>query len=121
MTPIRQPTRFSCLACCAAMITGQPLAEVFRELGHDGAERHFRFLEVAAYLNRHGFHLGLHRLEHAPPRHPALLIVRSYNGSGSHAVFWDGREVWDPEPANQGRRLRDYAVTEWWPIARYVD
>lgn len=109
------------MACVVAMITGDSLQVVFDALGHDGSERHFRFLDAAGYLNRRGFHLGLHRLEYPRVRQPALLIVASTSGQGAHAVFWTGTRVMDPEPGNRGKRLADYAIAEWWPITRYED
>lgn len=120
---IHQPTQYSCLACVVAMISGDPLYKVLMILGHDGSERHFRFLECAAYLNRCGFHLGASRYDlgvHQPGR-PALLIVASSNGEGNHAVFWTGDSVLDPSPASADKSLKDYEIREWWPVVRYED
>lgn len=120
---IHQPTRYSCMACVVAMITGEPVELVFASLGHDGSARHFRFLECAAHLNRCGFHLGgsgkNHGLFRIPYGQPALLIVASQSGQGTHAVYWTGKRVLDPEPANSGKELCEYRVREWWPVTRY--
>lgn len=122
---IHQPTQFSCMACVAAMITGDPLEVVFSLLGHDGSERHFRFLEIAAYLNGTGYHLGDYRewlsLKCVSRHQPALLIVDGVRGLGKHAVYWTGKEVLDPEPANAGMKIHHYRVREWWPVTRYED
>lgn len=127
MKVIHQPTQYSCMACVCAMITGEPLEEVFDAIGHDGSQRHFRFLDCAAFLNRRGFHLGLFI-----PRigswallvdydQPALVIVASSSGKGNHAVYWDGCAVLDPEPENSDKQLVDYTVREWWPVTKYED
>lgn len=125
MKPILQPTQYSCMACVVAMITGEPLKLVFATLGHDGSERHFRFLDCAAHLNRCGFHLGAmgkeYGLTRIPYGQPALLIVGRMSGKGNHAVYWTGKRVLDPEPAHAGKQLDDYTVREWWPVTRYED
>ncbi|KAB0665637.1 hypothetical protein F6V25_07905 [Oryzomonas japonica] len=125
---IHQPTEFSCMACVAAMITGDPLQMVFDVLGHDGSKRVFRFLEIAGYLNSRGYHLGAYGDFYGRARvefsHPALLIVASTSGKGTHAVFWPGDafgKILDPEPANAGKRLTAYRVLEWWPVTRFED
>lgn len=120
-----QPTQFSCMACCVAMITGDPLERVFRFLRHDGSKEPFRFLDCAAYLNRRGFHLGASGVcsgvHFSDRRQPALLIVAKSVGQGNHAVYWTGQEVHDPNPASEGKRLMEYQIREWWPITRYED
>lgn len=120
---IYQPTPYSCMACVVAMITGDPLHKVMTLLGHDGSEKHFRFLDCASYLNRCGFHLGGHFYDHWSPhrKKPALLIVASSHGEGNHTVLWTGETVLDPEPHNEGKGLMEYTIHEWWPITRYDD
>jgi hypothetical protein len=118
------------MACVVAMITGDELEEVFEVLGHDGSERHFRFLDCAAYLNRHGFHLGAYarpvkwckeytKFEYHTNQ-PALVIVVG-RGGGPHAIFYTGEMVIDPSPDNMGRKLSEYQILECWPITRYED
>lgn len=125
MNIIHQPTPYSCLACVVAMITEDPIEKVFATLGHDGSERHFRFLDCAAYLNKAGFHLGacadyfgIRKIQY---KQPALLIVESKSFKGTHAVYWNGRYVCDPEPENAGKRWYQYDIREWWPITKYED
>jgi hypothetical protein len=123
---IHQPTRFSCLACVAAMITGEPLEEIFEICGHDGSTHHFRFLDITGYLNRRGYHVGCCAADFAgmviiPKPQPAIVIVSSSVSCGNHAVFWDGQDFQDPKPSNHWRTIFDYEIKEWWPIFRYVD
>jgi hypothetical protein len=124
--PIYQPTAYSCMACVCAMITGEPLEEVMEIMGHDGSERHYRFLDCAAYLNRRGYHLGIYAGSmlwpvSIPREQPALVIVASQSGCGTHAVLWDGEGFIDPEPANKWRTSFDYNIVEWWPVTKYED
>lgn len=125
MKVIHQPTKYSCVACVVAMITDDSLEEVFDAIGHNGAERHFRFLDCAAFLNRRGYHLGLcgfgPGMEFIDVFQPALVIVACSVGKGNHAVYWNGYSVLDPEPANKGKQLADYTVREWWPVTKYEE
>lgn len=125
------PGSLSCLGCVAAMIVGDPdLSRVTGCLGHSGESRPFRMVEIARYLAENNVLLGGHadRPEVScgkvsiawPMQYQSLLIVANKSGQGTHAVFWTGSEVMDPEPANQGRKLKDYVVLEWWPII-FVD
>lgn len=125
MNVVHQPTQFSCMACVVAMITGDSLGQIFAALGHIGNEKHFRFLDCAAYLNQRGFHLGMCStgpgMEFFDVFQPALAIVASTSGKGNHAVYWTGYSVLDPEPLNAGKQFADYTVREWWPVTKYED
>ena len=119
---VTQPTPFSCLACCAAMVTGEDLATVFEALGHDGSASHFRFVDVAGFLNCYGLHLGASRFERLQRgfEDPALLIVQG-SGGGNHAVLWTGHIVLDPGSETVEKELTDYTILEWWDITRFTD
>lgn len=121
-----QTTRFGCMAAVAAMIAGVPVRQVYADIGHDGSKRPFRFVDIAAWLNSKGFHLGAFSKSPRPGRMvrmewsrniAALAVVSGRNGS-NHAVYWSGAEVYDPEPSNDGKQLGDYQVQEWWPIIK---
>jgi hypothetical protein len=126
MKVIHQPTPFSCMACVAAMITNEPLEEVFDAIGHDGSQHHFRFLDIAAFLNRRGFHLGLlaPKISLFPRlfvrRYPALLIVESPTPN-NHAVYWTGSVVLDPSSKGGIKPLSNYQVLQWWPVFKMED
>lgn len=128
---LQEPGTFSCLGCVAAMIVGDPdLSRLTAHAGHDGAERPFRMVEIAAYLAANNVLLGAYAETPEvfcgkvgiswPQKYQSVLIVRSQSGAGHHAVLWTGSEVVDPEPMNQGKKLRDYVVLEWWPVI-FVD
>jgi hypothetical protein len=127
----QEPGSFACLGCVAAMVVGDPdLARVAAHVGHDGTERPFRMVEIAGFLASNSILLGAYaetpevfcgKISISWPRQfRSLLIVRSKSGQGHHAVLWTGSEVVDPEPANKGRKLKDYVVLEWWPLI-FVD
>lgn len=52
---------------------------------------------------------------------PALAVVKSaYNEGEQHAVYWDGKNIIDPDPAIQGyRNPKDYEILEWYPILKF--
>ena len=126
--PVHQePGSYSCLGCVAAMIVGDPdLKRVMEHAGHDGSERPFRMVEIIGFLALNNVLLGAYAqmpevyggsvIVSWPRHYQSLLIVRSKSGHGTHAVLWTGSEIVDPEPANRGRRLKDYVVLEWWPV-----
>ena len=128
MKLVRQPTPYSCTAACIAMITGVPLEMIFADLGHDGSERPFRFVEYASVLNRYGFHLGgfcdsreagKHRLVAMswPRSGPALVITAA--AKTTHAIYWNGKRLFDPLGVD--KPLENYYVLEWWPVIQFVD
>lgn len=128
---LQEPGSFSCLGCVAAMIVGdRDLSRVTAHIGHAGESRPFRMIEVAGFLAANSVLLGGYadrpevsfgRVSISWPRqYQSLLIVMSKSGKGTHAVFWTGSEVMDPEPMNQGKKLKDYVVLEWWPVI-FVD
>lgn len=34
---------------------------------------------------------------------PTVLTVPSLNADGTHAVYWDGRRIWDPNSGREGK------------------
>lgn len=123
---VYQKTQYGCLAAVAAMITGEPLEVINQEVGHDGSERPFRFLEIAAFLNSRGFHLGAYSRDIDRPVinwslvYPALMFTVSSFVPGCHAVYWDGSKVLDPEESNALKTLKDYNVQSIWPIVEVI-
>ena len=122
ITPVRQTEAFDCMAACAAMITGQPLADVKAIIGHVGDRRPFTFREIASFLLLYGYHLGIpgrvmpSSKIGAPVTLVSLLIVEGRHGC-RHSVLWDGRGVIDP--LREGRQpLNDYSVMMRWPITQ---
>lgn len=54
---------------------------------------------------------------------PAYLVVQSENHENKkHAVYWDGKNVWDPNPtAADNRPLSDYQIYFWYPILKLIE
>jgi hypothetical protein len=49
---------------------------------------------------------------------PAAVTVKSENYPNTlHSIFWDGYQIYDPNPkVDNGRPLSDYRIREWEPI-----
>ncbi|HEY6872773.1 MAG TPA: hypothetical protein VI298_08620 [Geobacteraceae bacterium] len=122
-----------CLAAVCAMVTGETVGHVQEFCGHDDAGRALRVLDAARYLNDRGWNLGGYVRGRWPVvanmlaillRYrlgPAVVIVAARTGAGTHAVLWTSAEVFDPEPTNTGKRLRDYRILEWWPLIKIIE
>ncbi len=134
---IKQENMRDCVAAVAAMATETTLAQVKAEIDEhpDGG---YSDIDFIAYCARHGVVAGgwCWNLEEVEATklikqgligvhldHPAYVGVRSERLAGKgHAVFWDGKQVWDPNPkAEDGRPLTDYAIECWWPLCRSSD
>ena len=52
--------------------------------------------------------------------YPALFIVKAETGKETiHAIYWDGKEIWDPNPGSaNGRPLTDYDILFYYPIIK---
>lgn len=50
--------------------------------------------------------------------YPALIIVKSENDETlEHAVYWDGSQIWDPNPnVRNGRPFSEYQILRIYPI-----
>jgi len=140
---VQQPTHWSCLPAVASMITGEPIWDIFKKIGHDGkpvgieGEKGFEFCEIVSYLASKNLLLGrpFHLLNipgddddtiycQSSKRTPALLIVQPFmypSRTKTHAVYWTGSVILDPHPDRTTTRdLDDYLILQWWPIMRVV-
>ena len=130
MRRVVQQNDWSCLACCAVMVTGEPLAALVADVGHDGGDiiphsrhsdgrRGFTLCEIIRYLAGRGYTLGACLEQMVSITDPAILMVKGRRFN--HAIFWDGEEVHDPSPAaDDNRQLMDYTILQWWPVARVI-
>ena len=50
----------------------------------------------------------------------AIVIVKSnYNADETHAVYWDGKMIWDPDPGvDDGLELSSYEILAWYPVTK---
>ena len=134
---IIQPNDWSCLACVAAMITGQPLDAVlgyvakYLPLDVCAARGSIPFTLIAGYLPLHGYTLGA--FSNGIPRKkwaqfwysrsiPAVAVCDNGSSLTTHAVLWTGATVLDPSPRKGAvEPLENYVVREWWPIHKWED
>lgn len=49
------------------------------------------------------------------PKRPAFLTVKSENNPKRfHAIYWDGHQIYDPNPKVENKRpLADYKISRW--------
>jgi hypothetical protein len=119
---ILQPDDWSCLACCAAMATNEDLEDVIKCLklmGIEPSEGSYSFPEIVPYLISRGYMIGSLgapeelTLANKDPETYLLLPFLSdpaivnlglrRSTEPSHAVYWSGEEVLDPDPRSAAR------------------
>ena len=123
-----------CVAATCAMIAGETLEEAHAWAGTKLGEPWHDCIAAAFLLSRGiwmGYGIGLVEPMVVDPEwqfsnsgkltdQPCYMAVRSRSDpEGSHAVFWDGRVVWDPHPwAEDAEPLENYEVSDFWPLFR---
>lgn len=134
---VKQPNNWSCMACVAAMVAGEPLKSVTDFIGHDGSEidkgskhpdkrRGFNAYEIDSYLLSRGYSFapelavsnqdevlkGERVLCEIDMGQPMYVSVKSKSLSGcEHAIYWDGKNVHDPNVDMNGElQLKDYEL-----------
>lgn len=144
---IRQYNSWSCYACVAAMITGETLEDVIKEVGHDGSEkvdwslhpekhRGFTLEEINLYLATRFYTLGCvcadvsgqtakitkeysHLIINIPFDIPAMILVKStLFDDGHHCLYWNGKQAFDPHH-DDDVDLANYELAEWWPVIKF--
>jgi len=146
---IKQPNRWSCMGCVAAMIAQETLEDFITFVGHDGSHYEatsthplkyngFTLLEVMKFLLSRSYSLGSYLIAldggvlevngdmayTQPLGVPAMIGVRSqvFPPPVTHVVYWNGRLVCDPNPDVHGfRGLHDYEIIEWWPVLKHTE
>jgi len=128
---IKQERMSDCVPAVAAMATGTTLAEATGEM-REHPDGGYDDLELLLYCARRGFLAGALQWDVddrggeamlLPLNHPAYVVVKSERLEGKlHAIYWDGKQVWDPNPdAKDGRPLSEYDKEIWWPIVQSKD
>lgn len=121
--------KFSCVADIAAKITGTTRKEVYNTLkvieGHLINDREFIY-----YLLIHGFICGiiLFPTEKITSKNlvldasidllaqPAYFKVLVGENKLPHAIYWDGYQLFDPNPNVNNLQLSDYDIVQVTPI-----
>lgn len=121
-----------CVAATCSMIVGCELKDAHAWAGTEIGEPWHDCIAAAFLLSR-GFWMGygvgleiptaieeswVFTSEKRLKDQPCYMAVQSRtNPEYSHAVFWDGRVVWDPHPlAGDGEPLANYMVSDFWPL-----
>jgi len=129
-----------CAVCVAAMVTNTTVEQVY-DFFNDGRQYGdpIHDPELAMYLLKHGWIMGcgwgftteeewedvsvgspdkLHMLIEGFVGTPAYLAVKSRNYEGvTHAVYWDGHCVRDPDPNMPDESpISDYKLVEIYPL-----
>ena len=134
---IKQTDKVSCMACVACMATNT---------GPEDFRRYFHFfckgppysdLDLYRYLLSQGYAFGIGfrndrgykfrpknklRIEFNLKDFPAYVIVKSQRFKGvTHAVYWDGEKILDPNPTieGDGLPLEKYEILSWFPIVQF--
>ena len=97
---IKQNDTWSCMACCAAMITGETLQDVIDFVGHDGSakdikttdppddDRGFSDYDIARYLLDRGYYYRAHRSAFTTPQKAYDYIEDANNERMKLTVEW---------------------------------
>ncbi|HDK81030.1 MAG TPA: hypothetical protein ENH31_00490 [Nitrospirae bacterium] len=127
----------NCVAVAAAMATGTTVEEFERFIGHDidydgpyGDLDFYRYMLHKGYVAGVGVVFSKDYLEGKTVRgqlfesgemlyeYPAYVVVESRKEGYTHAVYWDGKKIHDPDPTidGTGLPLKEYKVIFWLPI-----
>ena len=123
----------SCVACVAAMATNTTVEE-FKEFVKPRIRGPYTDLHLYSYLLSKGYTIGvvidckkgivvsdkkaILKTEFKLFEYPAYVGVKSHRVKDcSHAVYWDGENIFDPNPYMQDNPdLSLYTILRWYPI-----
>lgn len=120
----------TCSGCVAAMITGETLDDVYEYMGSWVIPFHTG--KIFSYLLSRGVIPGYcvnslskqfdsknefngYKLDLSTSQ-PAYVIVDNERPSKPHAIYWDGRLVWDPQLTGPTADLHNYKIVSWTPL-----
>jgi hypothetical protein len=140
MKTVKQHDTWSCLAACCAMLTDEPIENVYRVLGHDGSEvvpesehpekrRGFTIMESAIFLATRSKIMGalLHvsdgelldavrckaalKIESPTLEQPLIIGVQSERFTGlTHMVVWDPEIYKVRDPNPESEDIRELST-----------
>ncbi len=123
--PIKQPTKFSCVGTCIAMILGMPEDEIFttgfriKWIFNNRKQPINLFIDLSveegqewnAWLNGNGITMTVHRTK--PKHRPSISVNTHWSGSG-HAILALGDMGYiDPAPIGD-TYTRTYPLSNGW-------
>ena len=118
----------ACAGCVAAMIAERSYEDFHEYVGFQPPP--FNSKQVFDYLNSKGIIPGYH-INYIYPVHdeggrliaykadvpiyqPAYVVT--IIGQATHAIFWDGQKVWDPNNDEPTDNICDYEIISWTPL-----
>lgn len=123
-----------CVACTAAMAAGDETTESFQRFVAERfseAKPPYSDLQAYAYLLERKLVVGLGfmhpkfcpdetmTLKFNARDFPAYVVVQSPYRDVTHAVYWDGKKIRDPDPRTpDGKPINQYQILLWVPIYR---
>jgi len=134
---VKQLDNWSCAACVAAMITGETLKDVVEFIGHDGSAIHedsehpdkricFSKYEIDSYLLSRGYsfspeieiydqkQIGSKKVSCDIDTSVRMYLVVTSDAlvGCTHAVYWDGKNVCEPNPSvREHRPMNEYEIS----------
>lgn len=135
----QKPGSRNCVAVVAAMITGttveefenSPLTKLNKDGGYNDSSAYRYLLSKGYVMGATWENLGRWKLsignaltiEFSIAGCHAYVGVKSRNYKGyTHAIYWDGVSVHDPDPkVKDGLPLSDYDIIDWKPIYKLID
>lgn len=134
---MKQENNRDCVAAVAAMATETTLAQFKFEVD-EHSDGGYSDIDFIAYCARHGVLVG--GMAYGPDDdliteavaqgylkimidQPEYVGCQSERFPGKeHALYWDGKKVWDPNPdVLDGRPLPEYKINFWWPLLKSSD
>jgi len=132
----KQTDRSSCVACVAAMATGtSPETFVaYVKAIHPGEDVKppYSDIDLQKYLLQFDTIIGVGagtvskdndgelfgEASFNIKEYPAYVSVKSERDEQyEHALYWDGSQLWDPNPMSaDGRDPLSYQIVGWWPV-----
>lgn len=122
----------NCVAVVAAMAFNVPVEEFENFIGLK--EEGYTDADFAKFGLEKGFFIGVPFAFPDPKEKdlvckinmhdaPAYVVVVSENIPGErHAVYWDGQNIWDPNPtAPDLRPVEEYKIILWYPIVKLIN
>ncbi len=111
---IEQPNIYACYPTCVSILTGIPLEDIFKILGHDGSEdKGFDYEEIALtclYLgwsliciSKYEFESLVENLRSNNQIYRMILWIKTFNNY--HTVAWDGKSEFIINPAKKDKRI----------------
>ena len=126
----QKPNSKNCTSIVAAMITGCAIIDFEEFIG--GAPPYSDF-DLQRFLLENHIMMGIGaeppdgKIDNAdteitfkmiPHENRAYFVAESENyPDGTHALYWNGKKVCDPNPTvKDGRPLSDYKIISWFPL-----